>query len=225
MRLKIFILSFFLILTLSVVSANYELGTFKSGECINLIQTCANCTYVNITTVIYPPDSSIEYLNITMKKEINTFNYTFCNTTSSGKYTYNTLGDPDAVLVSEPVDFWVTPSGNTLDQGQSIALIGSLLLMIIISIVFFYIASKIESNVGRIAFYCFATIGFIMAVLYTVIIIQQALFGFESIITGIETFWFVLKMGLTVGIVALGVVIFLIMLKAWKIKRGLIDVD
>lgn len=225
MRLKLFILSLMLILALGLVSASYEIGPFEKDDCIKLIQTCSDCTYVNLTSVVYPPNSSIEYLNVNMTQNVSTYSYEFCNTSTLGKYTYNTLGNPGGELVTQPVDFYITPSGNILDQGQSVALIGSLLLMIVISILFFYIANKTESNVGRIAFYCLSVIGFIMAILYTIIIIQQTLFGFESILVGIETFWLVIKMGLTVGIAALGVIIFLIMLKAWKIHRGLIDVN
>jgi len=64
-----------------------------------------------------------------------------------------------------------------------------------------------------------------MVILYTVVTIQQVLFGFDSIVAGMETFLSVAKVGITIGSLALGIVIFLIMLKAWKIKRGLNELN
>jgi len=62
-----------------------------------------------------------------------------------------------------------------------------------------------------------------MVILYTVVTIQQVLFGFDSIVNAIETLWVVSKIGITIGGLALGIVVMLIMLKAWNIKRGLRD--
>ena len=97
--------------------------------------------------------------------------------------------------------------------------------MILISGAFFFMAHKSENNVAKISFYSFAGIGIVMTILYTVIIMQQTLFGFDSILSGIENFWFVMKVGVWLGFLFMGVVIFMIMLKAWKIKRGLYDID
>jgi len=47
-----------------------------------------------------------------------------------------------------------------------------------------------ENVVARITFFTFSIIVFIISILYSVVIIQQGLWGYESIITGIETFWF-----------------------------------
>ena len=63
----------------------------------------------------------------------------------------------------------------------------------------------------------------VMVILYTVVTIQQVLFGFDNIVSGIETLWVVSKIGITIGAVAMGIVVLLIMLKAWRIKRGLDD--
>jgi hypothetical protein len=41
------------------------------------------------------------------------YNYTFCNTTVAGEYTYSVYGDKDGVLTSEQGYFTITPSGNT----------------------------------------------------------------------------------------------------------------
>ena len=98
-------------------------------------------------------------------------------------------------------------------------------VMLILSVGLFFLAVKSESSLAKITFYTLSVITFIMVILYSVVSIQQTLFGFTAIITGIETFWFVVKMGLSVGILAFGVIVFLVLLKAWKVKRGLVDYD
>ena len=95
--------------------------------------------------------------------------------------------------------------------------------MLILSIVFVIMAMRLESLAGKLTLYSISAIGFIMVILYTVVTIQQVLFGFDSIVNGMETFWFVAKVGITIGGVAFFIVVFLIMLKAWKIKRGFDD--
>jgi hypothetical protein len=117
----------------------------------------------------------------------------------------------------------ITPSGSLFSSGQATTIFGSLLLMIIISVVFLTIAIKSEGKTAKVIFFTTSTIGFVMSLLYAIISVQQTLFGFESIQAGIETFWFVAKMGLWLGFVALVIIIFLVMLRAWRIKRGLVD--
>ncbi len=155
-----------------------------------------------------------------MTKSGLTFNYTFCNTSDPGKYIYDYFDTEGNVYVN---DFTITPSGFEINSGQSIGLFGSLILIILIGLMFFFIGSKSENKILKMFFYVFSIIIFVVSILYTVIIIQQTLFGFESILTGIESFWFVMKMLLSAGIVVSIVVIFLIMLKLWRIKRGLQD--
>jgi len=137
---------------------------------------------------------------------------------------YDVTGHGDLSGVDTGFDvlyFEVTPSGSVLDSASSTTLFGSLLVMLILSIVFLIMAMKTEAIAGKIAMFCASAIGFIMVILYTVVTIQQVLFGFDSIVAGMETFLSVAKVGITIGSLALGIVIFLIMLKAWKIKEVL----
>jgi len=106
---------------------------------------------------------------------------------------------------------------------MSITLFGSLLVMLILSVIFIIMAMKTENLTGKLTLYCISAILFMMVVLYTVVAIQQVLFGFDSIVNAMETFWVVGKTGIFIGGIALGVVVLLIMLKAWRIKRGLND--
>ena len=158
-----------------------------------------------------------------MTKNGEDYNYSFTDTSQAGTYQYNVCGDKDGSIKCEVIEFNITPSGFNIGSGESIGLFGSLILIILIGLIFLVIAIRSSNMVMKISFYVLSIIIFIIAILYTVIIIQQTLFGFESILTGIESFWFVMKMLLSAGIVAFIVIIFLIMLKMWRIKRGLLD--
>jgi len=199
-----------------VVSAS--LGTFKSGECVD-IKTILNTTAVTISSLNYPNSSKV--LGITsMEKNGLTFNYTFCNTSTSGTYNYDYNDTEGNVYVNS---FEVTLSGQILSGSQGWVLIGSLVIMIILSLVFLFIANGSENTTSKIVFYCLSGIIFIMSILYTVVMMQQTLSEFTNILTGIETFWFVVKMLVGIGVFVLLIIVILILIKAWKIKRGYRD--
>lgn len=122
-KILLLCLGFFLV---SMVAASSNLGTFKQATCIELFQTCDNCTYVNLTSVKYP-DSTIEKFDVAMTKDGVDYNYTFCTTTKLGDYLYNVCGDKDTVFTCENIDFTITPSGNDGDNlGFYIIIIGLL---------------------------------------------------------------------------------------------------
>jgi len=87
-----------------------NLGTMKQNDCINLYQTCDDCSYVNLTSIKYP-EGSIETFNLMMTKSGQNFNYSFCNTSAIGDYTYTVAGDKGGVYTTEVIGFSITPSG------------------------------------------------------------------------------------------------------------------
>jgi hypothetical protein len=93
-------------------STNDYLGTFKSGECIQLYQICDTCSYVNLTSIIKSGDNPITTsIGLFMEKSGYDYNYTYCPS-SIGDYKYNMIGDKDGTATQETIDFSVTPSGN-----------------------------------------------------------------------------------------------------------------
>ena len=112
MNSKLYLLAFmFILFLLPILSATEQsLGTYKQNTCINLKQTCSNCTYVNITSILAPNSNKI-LDQVTMEKSGTDYNYTICTTGLIGTYTYNTLGDINGVATVQPVTFEVTPSG------------------------------------------------------------------------------------------------------------------
>ena len=84
--------AFLLISLTSLTSAEGDLGVFKQGETIQLYQMCDACSYVNITSVIYP-NSTVLHLDVAMNKDGTDYTYSFSHTLILGKYTYTVCGD------------------------------------------------------------------------------------------------------------------------------------
>jgi len=213
-------------LILMVGFVNSEVNDYESvkqNECVTLKQICASCTFTNVSLTY--PNSTLAVSNIPMVDSGGAlWTYEFCETTELGRYDISGVGDLSGTNTGfDVLYFEVTPSGSVLDSASSTTLFGSLLVMLILSVIFIVMAMKTESLAGKLTLYCIAGIGFIMVILFTVVTVQQVLFGFDSIVTGIETLWVVAKIGITIGGIAMGIIVMLIMLKAWKIKRGFDD--
>lgn len=126
---KKYILFFVCIILLSMISAQGSLGGKERGQCIELPQTCANCTYNNITSILYP--NSTEALSeVAMTKDNTEYNYTFCDTTTLGTYIVNGKGDPDGDTEVWVYEFEITPTGNQLNSSQGFMYIFMLIVMI-----------------------------------------------------------------------------------------------
>lgn len=119
---KALIVTFVLLVNIILVSAVSDLGTFKQGNCIELFQTCDNCTFVNLTSVKYP-NASIGKFDFTMSKFGVDYNYSFCGTSLIGDYLYNVCGDKDGILTCENINFNITPSGSEGNQAFYIVII------------------------------------------------------------------------------------------------------
>lgn len=122
----------FLFIMLSVIgllqftSALGDIGEVKQGDCIDLYNYCPTCSYVNLTAIQYP--DSLEIINLDMEKTGNNYNYSFCDTTTLGDYSYTTCGDKAGVETCEDITFQSTPSGRS--GNSNIALIIILIVAI-----------------------------------------------------------------------------------------------
>ncbi len=111
MKNKLIIGMLLSIVMITLVSASMSsLGTFKQGQCIELKQTCASCSYVNFTRVSYP-DSTRALTNVQADKEGSLFNLEFCNTGQLGRYIVEGIGDVDGTDTVFAYDFEITPTG------------------------------------------------------------------------------------------------------------------
>ena len=90
MKSKIFLVAFAMVFIITVMGlANADLGTFAPKSCVQ-IRTLANCS-VTLNEVTSPTQTF--RINTTMTNlGGQTYNYTFCNTSTLGTYTYSWSG-------------------------------------------------------------------------------------------------------------------------------------
>jgi len=143
-KLLIILLGIFLI---NLAFAQIEsLGTFQQGSCIEIKQVCASCTYVNIT-VSYPNSSFAVYNEEMTKIGSGTWNYSFCNTNTTGRYDITGEGDLNGIPTGfSALYFEITPNGLKFDEGQGFSSIGLFLSIIAISFLFMYFGFKFSEN-------------------------------------------------------------------------------
>jgi hypothetical protein len=115
---------------ISLVSADLTtIPPVKIGSCVNLRQTCSNCSYVVVDSIFFPNNNSVTY-NLSMTKSFNNYQFNFCNTSLIGDYQVNTCGDINGA--NPPIcvgySFTVNQVGQNVTQGQIILYIVLLLV-------------------------------------------------------------------------------------------------
>ncbi len=142
---KIFLLLIMSVFLVSLVSAECSLpNPVKQGETIELTQTCSNCTQVNLTKVIYPNQTFSLLGQFEMTKNGTNYNFSFSDTETIGIYFYTTSGDLNTIPTQQSCSFEVTPTGNKLDNPQSIIVIGLIFVLILLTSSFLYFGNQIE---------------------------------------------------------------------------------
>ena len=225
--MKLAILAIILgILLLYNVSA--EIPTFKEDNYVNYRFRCIDedNNYCNNATILYlsieSPTGNNSVDNSTM-----TWNYTYYN----HSLPTNDLGEYNCIIVSPSVNgtisefkYLVTTTGNPrINSGEGFSLFASLLLLIVIAGFFFAIGIKAENNAFKIILIGTSAIVFIIGILYALLSVTQFLGSFSDIVEGYTTFWFVMKIFIGIGIVALLVAVLLLSYNLWMIKRGFRD--
>jgi len=117
-------------------------------ECVELYQLCENCTYNNISTVLYPNKSiAVSNKNMTTSAARTTYyNYTFCDTDAMGIYTVNGFGDLDGVKTTWTYTFEVTGTGHKFTESESIFYVAMLGLLVFFFIVDLYAIGKLPKG-------------------------------------------------------------------------------
>lgn len=139
---------FMCIFIISLVSAEINLEPVEKNRCIQLQQTCDNCTYVNVSSVTFP-NSTVLNINNKMTKNGVNYNYSFCSTESLGKYIFSVYGDKDTILTIEEGTFEVTYTGDLLDTQKSILYVALLGILVFFFILIIYFAGKLPDSEVR----------------------------------------------------------------------------
>lgn len=131
---KNIILGMMFLLLISFVSAEQQsFGTHQKNTCIDLIQTCSNCTFINTTAITAKGVVIIEDIN--MSRKGTRYNYTLCNTTTLGEYIINMVGDVDGINTVVAANLFITPSGDEFSTGQGILYSFLFVILVIIFII------------------------------------------------------------------------------------------
>ena len=158
-------IAFFLV---SMVAAEQQtMGPFKQHDCVELIQTCSNCTYVNISSVVLPNSTKI-FRDIGMTAEGSDFNATFCTTDSFGRYVVNTVQDVDGYNTVAPYDFYVNPSGNIQDS-----IWNNSVLLIFIPLALILLVLGIGFNLPPL--------GFLSGMVFMLVGVYTMIYGFNNL--------------------------------------------
>ena len=185
------ILMLAIILPTVLVSAESDssLGTFKQHECIKLMQTCSNCTYVYISSV-QNPASTIVLGERIMTKDGTSYNYTLCNSSILGTYRVNGYGDLDGVNEVWSYLFYVTPAGGAENNTTFFIMLAvSSLVLLLLAFIF---KNYIFAIISGFAFLGTGVYGMIfgfgnMTNLYTRII-SYIIIGLGIILTIVSSF-------------------------------------
>lgn len=106
---------FFLMMIVPIMADNQigvvqSLPPVKQYDCVILPQSCASCSYNNISSVSFP-NSTLALGQVQMIKDGNSYSYNFCNTSVLGRYIVSGFGDPGGSVETWAYDFEVTTTG------------------------------------------------------------------------------------------------------------------
>ena len=137
------------ILLLPIINAQIQtLGTYKQNDCVNLKQICSNCSYVNITSVLYPNSTQV-LGQVEMTKLGTDYNYTFCNTSILGQYIVNGKGDLNGVDNVWSYDFVISYDGTIISVGESIIYVIGMVFAFAIFLLLLYASVAIPFRNSR----------------------------------------------------------------------------
>ena len=128
----------------NVTSQETSFGVFKPNTDIELVQVCANCSYINITSITLA-NKTVIYLSATMTKKGSDFNYTLDKEWVSeiGKYYVRGIGNPDGVPTVWISSFEINPLAISQTISQALGSFAFLFLMIVLMFVFGYVGFRL----------------------------------------------------------------------------------
>lgn len=138
MKNKLFLISLAILLISFTTASQISLGTFEQGEEVLLIQLCADCSYINITSITYPNSSEI-MSNIPMSQDGSKFTYLLDGnyTQTLGNYNVNGLGDEGGINKVWAYTFEITSNGRNSPDGIIVVVFSIIFIFLIFYLIFF----------------------------------------------------------------------------------------
>ena len=141
------------LLFISLVSATQtNIGTKQLDDCIDLIQTCADCSYVNFTSYTMPNGTRTVIEKIGIKDAVS-FTYNNCNLTSRlGTWIIDGHGDVGGTDTIFSYTYDVTTTGNPTPDGMPMFQMGVLIIIFGISCFMLYLSFNMKQPFFKIFF-------------------------------------------------------------------------
>ncbi len=222
---RIFVTLIIGLFLISMVSAQLDsIGVFKQGDPVHLVQSCASCTYNNVTAISFP-NGTIFNLNVEMGKNGSFYNYTYdYGSVILGTYLVNGIGDLDAVNTTWSYDYTITTSGSSINEGNSMIIFLSIVFFLVLGILCFLGFYKSSGEIGiampvKWTLFIFGFIFFLTSINLISVALGDALvssgvMGFFDFFTAVSFYLFWFAFGL------LGVLWFLTTLQTLLLKKN-----
>lgn len=152
---------------LNFVCSMENLGTFPQYSCVNLKQSCANCSYVNLTTIDNPNSNQI-IIGGYMTKRDTQYNYTYCGFEKTGTYIINGFADPEGVKKIWNYELKITSSG---EDDISILENSLVIFLVFLALIFLILGVKLNQII----------FGFIASILFILAGMRVMIYGFSNV--------------------------------------------
>ena len=168
-----YILLLAIILLLVVVNASEtDIGTKKLDDCIDLIQSCADCTYVNFSSYLMP-NGTRTYVEWEGVKTGIDFTYNNCSITGQlGEWGISGHGDLEQVDTVFTYTYEVTATGNPTPEGMPMFQMGVLIIIFGVACFMLYLSSQFNEVAFKI-FFMLTSLIFLTATMLTAYMISM----------------------------------------------------
>jgi len=203
----IFISLFFVTLLSAQATQTSFIKTYKQGDCINIIQQCANCTFSNITSISIQ-NSTILLGNTPMVVNGVEYSYNFCDTLALGYYYINGVEDDGGILTTWDKTINITPNGQDATTANAAFYYGMIFLFVIVLLGGIYLSWKVKTPWIKILYACISYLCFVVITF----IIWQVCANFISAVSFIPSITFMIWVVSTICFLPFIVIIILYML-------------
>ena len=155
----------------SATTSQDNIGTKKLNDCIDLIQTCADCSYVNFSSYTMPNGTRVLTEWAGVKSGVS-FTYNDCNITNQlGQWLIDGHGDTKGVDTVFSYSYDVTTTGNPTPEGMPMFQMGVIIIIFGIACFLLYLSSAMEEVAFKI-FFLIVSLVFLMATMLSAYIIS-----------------------------------------------------
>lgn len=162
-----------IIIIISLVGATQkDIGTKKLNDCIDLIQTCPDCSYVYFSSYTLPNGTRIIDEWIAVKDGIS-FTYNSCNITNQlGTWIVDGHGDLGGVDSIFTYTYDVTTTGNPTPEGMPMFQMGVIIIIFGIACFLLFLSSQMN-EVGFKIFFLLVSLIFLMSTMITAYMVSS----------------------------------------------------